>query len=138
MAKLFKLEVLTPERVFFSGDVEMLTVTTTDGKFSFLAGHTPIVMPIVIGTLTIRTPQETLEVFASEGFLEVGHNGVNVYVQACEKPEDIDKSRAEEARIRAEERLRQKQSMSEYKQSKMALARAMARLRISAKGRVHD
>ncbi len=54
-----------------------------------------------------------------------------IYVQACERPEDIDKRRAEEAKLRAEERMRQKNSMQEYRRSKLALARAIARLRIT-------
>ena len=57
MAKLFKLEVLTPERQFFEGDASMLTVTTTDGSFSFLAGHVPIIMPIAVGSFVIKTPE---------------------------------------------------------------------------------
>lgn len=132
MAKLFNLKILTPERQIFDGDVEILTVTTMDGRFSFLANHMPVVMPLVVGTLAFRTAaDETKEVFNSEGFLEFRHEGVLVYVQACEPPEDIDKQRAAEAKLRAEERLRQKQSMQEYQQSKMALARAMARLRVT-------
>ncbi len=131
MAKLFKLTVITPEHEVFDGEVESLTVSTLDGQFAFLAGHVPIIMPLVVGTLKIRTPDETLEIFNSEGFLEIDHEGAIVFVQASESPEEIDKFRAEEARIRAEERLRQKQSIREYQNSKLALARAMARLRIT-------
>jgi F-type H+-transporting ATPase subunit epsilon len=135
MAKYFKLEVITPERLFYEGDCEILTITTTDGRFSFMAGHVPIVMPIEVGTIVIKTPDETIEAFNSEGFLEVSHSCVYVYAQACERPEEIDARRAEDALKRAEERLRQKQSINEYRQSKFALARAMARLSISSKGR---
>jgi F-type H+-transporting ATPase subunit epsilon len=131
MAKLFNLKIFTPERQIFDGEVEALTVTTTDGRFTFLASHVPVVMPLIVGTLVYRTADETVEVFNSEGFLEVRHEGVLAYVQASEKPEDIDKNRAEEARLRAEERLRQQQSMQEYNRSKLALARAMARLRVT-------
>ncbi|HHT16882.1 MAG TPA: ATP synthase F1 subunit epsilon [Papillibacter sp.] len=136
MEKVFNLEVLTPERPFFEGEAVSLTVTTTDGQFTFLAGHAPIVMPVVVGSIVIKTPEgQTIEAFNSEGFLELGHELTSVYLQACERPEDIDRLRAEEAKRRAEERLRQRQSMSEYTQNKMALARAMARLSVSAKYR---
>ncbi|SHH78583.1 F-type H+-transporting ATPase subunit epsilon [Sporobacter termitidis DSM 10068] len=131
MAKLFNLKVLTPEKQFFDGAAESLTVTTTDGRFEFLADHVPTIMPLVVGTLLIKAPEGTIEVFNSEGFLEVRHDGVLVYIQACEKPDEINKQRAEDARLRAEEHLRQQQSMQEYQQSKMALARAMARLSVS-------
>jgi F-type H+-transporting ATPase subunit epsilon len=136
MVKTFNLEVLTPERPFFEGEAVSLTVTTTDGQFTFLADHAPIVMPVAVGTIVIKTGDgQTIEAFNSEGFLEFGHELTSVYLQACERPEDIDRIRAEEAKRRAEERLRQKQSMSEYTQNKMALARAMARLSVSSKNR---
>lgn len=131
MAKLFNLIILTPERQAFDGDVESLTVNTTDGQFTFLADHVPIIMPLIVGTMIINTPDGTLEVFNSEGFLEIRHDAALVYVQACERAEEIDRQRAEEARLRAEERLRQQKSMQEYRESKMALARAMARLRVT-------
>ena len=136
MGKTFSLEVLTPEHPFFEGKAESLTVTTTDGRYTFLANHAPIVMPVAVGSLVIKTEDgQNIEAFNSEGFLEYGRELVSVYVQACERPEDIDRIRAEEAKKRAEERLRQKQSMNEYTQNKMALARAMARLSMSSKYR---
>jgi F-type H+-transporting ATPase subunit epsilon len=131
MAKLFNLKILTPEKQFFDSDVESLIVTTTDGRFEFLADHVPVIMPLAVGTLSVRTSNGTTSVFNSEGFLEVRKEGVLVYVQACESPAEIDRRRAEEAKMRAEERLRQKQSMHEYQQSKLALARAMARLSLT-------
>lgn len=131
MAKLFNLTVLTPERVFFNGEVEMLSLRTVDGDYAIMADHSPIVMPVVVGSLTIWKPDGMETAFNSEGFMEVDHTGTTVYIQACEKPEEIDSRRAEDAMERAEERLRQRRSMSEYKQSKMALARAMARLQVS-------
>ena len=129
--KLFNLKILTPEREFFDGDVEAVTVEATDGKVTILADHTPFIMPVAVGTIKIKRDGVWDESVNSEGFMEVHHEGVLVFVQTCEHPEEIDTRRAEEARRRAEEQLRQKQSMSEYTQSKLALARAMARLRIT-------
>jgi len=134
MAKLFNLTIITPERQFFSGQVEALTVTAPDGKMTILADHIPIITPLVVGTLSIKISGEWRDAFNSEGFMEVRHGEVVVFVQACERPEEIDIRRAEEARRRAEERLRQKQSINEYKQSKIALARAMARLSVTRRG----
>lgn len=130
MAKLFNLKILTPEKQFYDDEVESLTVSTSDGRFEFLADHVPVIMPLVVGTLVFKTVYGMAEVFNSEGFLEFRKDGAHVYVQACESPAEIDRRRAEEAKMRAEERLRQKQSMQEYRQSKLALARAMARLRL--------
>jgi len=131
MPKLFNLKILTPEREFFDGNVEAVTVSAPDGKVTILADHAPFLMPVAVGTISVKQDGAWENSVNSEGFMEVHHDGVLIYVQACEYPEEIDKRRAEEARRRATEEIRQKQSMSEYKQSKIALARAMARLRVT-------
>jgi len=128
MAKLFNLKILTPEREFFDGDVEGVTADAPDGNVMVLADHAPFIMPVSIGSIGIKIDDKWEKSINSEGFMEVRNDGVVIFVQACEHPDEIDARRAEEARKRAEEHLRQKQSMSEYKQSKVALARAMARL----------
>ena len=135
MSKLYNLEILTPEHVFLSGEVEAVTVPAPDGLVTILADHTPFIMPVSLGTIRIKRGGAWEEAVNSEGFMEVNRHGVTIFVQSCERPEEIDARRAEEARRRAEERLRQKQSMNEYKQSKLALARAMARLRVTEKGK---
>ena len=130
MPKLFNLKILTPERQFFDGEVEAVTASAPDGKVTVLADHTPFIMPVNVGTIHIKRNGVWEDAFNSEGFMEVRFEGVLIFVQACEYPDEIDTRRAEEARRRAEENLRQIQSMSEYKRSRIALARAMARLRI--------
>jgi len=131
MPKLFNLKILTPEREFFDSDVEAVTVSAPDGKVTILADHAPFVMPVAVGLIRIKRDGVWEDSVNSEGFMEVHHDGVLIYVQACEHPDEIDERRAEEARRRAMEDLRQRQSMNEYKQSKIALARAMARLRVT-------
>ena len=74
------------------------------------------------------------EVIISNGFAEIVNNRVKVFVLTAERPDDIDKNRAREAKERAQEQLRQKQSIQEYHINQMALARAMARLRAGNKG----
>ena len=133
MAKLFNLKILTPEREFFDGDVEAVSADAPDGSVMVLADHTPYIMPIAISSIRIKKDGVWEESVNSEGFMEVHNKGVLIFVQTCEHPEEIDTRRAEQAKRRAEEHLRQKQSMSEYKQSKIALARAMARLQIQSK-----
>lgn len=135
MAKLFKLNIFTPERLFFSDDVEAVDVGLPDGRAEFLAGHTPMIAPVTVTTTRIKNKDgKWIEAFSSEGFVDVRRDGVMIFVQTCEWPEEIDINRAEAARIHAEEQLRQKHSMAEYQKSKMDLARAMERLRIT-KGR---
>jgi len=129
--KLFDLKILTPEREFFDGEAEAVTVEALDGQVTILADHTPFITPVSVGMIRIKKDGLWAESVNSEGFMEVNHQGVMIFVQTCEHPDEIDRRRAEEALRRAEEQLRQKQSMSEYAQSKLALARAMARLRVT-------
>ena len=131
MYRPFDLKILTPERVFYDGTADVVTISAPDGKYSILAGHQPLITPLEIGTMAYRAGGEWRTVFNSEGFVEVTSDGVMIYAQTCEYPEEIDANRAEAAKRRAEEHLRQQQSLSEYKVSKIALARAMARLQIT-------
>ena len=129
----FDLSIMTPERQFFSGQVEALTITGIDGQMTVLAGHAPMVVSLAVGEISIKQDGVWREAVNSEGFMEVLQDSVIVFVQACEWPEDIDMRRAEEAKHRAEERIRQRQSIWENKSSKIALARAMVRLRAGRK-----
>jgi len=129
MYKTFPLRILTPEKEFFTGPVDVVTITTMDGSYSFLADHSPLIITLEVGELMYRTEGKWRAAANSAGFAEVSNDGVIIYTQACEYPEEIDANRAEEARRRAEENLRQKQSLAEFQRQKAALARAMARLR---------
>ena len=133
MQKLFNLKIITPEREFFDGDVEAVTAFAPDGSVTILADHAPFIMPVSIGTISIKKDGNWDTSFNSEGFMEVHREGVLIFVQSCEHPEEIDTRRAEAAKKRAEEKIRQKNSMNEYRLSKIALARAMARLQFSSK-----
>ena len=130
MAKLFNLKILTPEREFFDGDVEALTLCAPDGKVTVLADHVPFVMPVVAGSIRIKKDAVWEESVNTEGFMEVHHQGVLVFVQTCEHPDEVDMHRVEDESRRAEELLRQKQSVSEHKQLEIAIARAMADLKL--------
>ena len=133
MVKLFNLIILTPEREFFNGEVEAVSAYAPDGSVMVLADHAPFIMPVSIGNISIKQNDKWESAVNSEGFMEVRRDGVMIFVQSCERPDEIDARRAEEARKRALENMRQKQSMTEYRQSKIALARAMARLQVGVK-----
>ena len=91
-----------------------------------------MVVSVEIGELHLKTPEgEWITAAVSQGFAEIINNRVSVLVNAAERPEEIDVKRAEEAKQRAEERLRHKQSLQEYYLSQASLARAMARLKTS-------
>lgn len=131
--KTFKLEIITPTREFLETEAVALTFNSTDGEITILKGHMPMVASLGIGELKIRDENGVKVAFHSEGFVEVRPDEVLVFSQACEWPDEIDISRAESAKERAMERLRQKQSILENRQTAISLARAMVRLKLSKK-----
>ena len=132
MAKPYPLEIITPERQFYKGDVEAVVIDTPDGKRGVLANHTPMIIALNVGEVDIKTDGKWKQCFSSEGFMEILPDKVLIMAQVVEWPEEIDARRAQEAKDRAEERLRQKQSLREYHATMSSLARAMARLRIKS------
>lgn len=127
--KWFQLEILTPERQFYVGPCESLILPAVDGQMGVQTGHEPVVTAIEPGELRFLRDGQWQIAAVGSGFAEIMPEYAILLVSFAEKPEEIDRKRAEAARQRAEERLRQKQSVEEYYRSKAALARAMARLK---------
>jgi len=130
MSATYKLEIITPEKIFFEGMVESVIVPSEDGLMSVWKNHEPIVVAISVGSIKINRGGEWSECSTSEGFMEVRPDETLIFAQAVEWPEEIDVKRAQEAAERAKEELRQKQSVTEHRQSQIALARAMVRMRV--------
>ena len=133
MPSSFKLEIITPERTFFSGEVESLVVVTPEGEVGILKGHQPFVASVEISRIRLKIKGEWKYCVTTRGFMEVRPDQVLIFSQAVEWPEEIDINRARAAKERAEEEMRQKRSLQEYTQSKMALARAMMRISATSK-----
>jgi F-type H+-transporting ATPase subunit epsilon len=127
----FKLEVVTPERKFFEGEAEMVIIKTPEGEMGILADHEPALVAVEAGILKILVDGKWQESAVSQGFMEVTHEKTIALVDTAEWPHEIDANRAQEAKTRAEERLQQKLSQIEYLRSQTALARAMARLKVT-------
>lgn len=128
----FKLKIITIRKYFFDGDAISLTLPHIDGgSESFLAHHENIIFPIIPGEMKVVDKDgKVYEAFVGDGFLEYINNEALVVCASAELPEEIDERRAKEALLRAEEELRQKQSIQEYNISQMNLARAMERLKV--------
>lgn len=129
----FYLEVITPERKFFSGDAECVIFRSTDGEIGVLARHAPTVSAVKVGALKINADGKWLEAVVTEGFAKIMPDKVVILTDTAEYPEEIDVNRAKAAKERAEERLQRQLSKLEYMRSKAALTRAMARLRVGSK-----
>ncbi len=131
MASTFKLEIATPNRRFFSDEVEMVVLKTPEGEMGILKDHVPMVVAIDIGPIRILKNGEWLEAFLSEGFMEITKENTVILCDTAEWPNEIDINRAKAAKERAEERLQRQISQIEYVRSRTALARAMARLKVT-------
>ncbi|WP_347457958.1 ATP synthase F1 subunit epsilon [Clostridium sp. C105KSO13] len=128
----FGLKIIASDKVFYEGRCRKLILPAPDGEIGILANHENAVIALGVGDARLEYKEDQwMEIALGEGFAEVINNRVTVLVSTAERPDEIDIHRAEEAKERAEERLRQKQSTQEYYQTQAALARAMNRLKIS-------
>ena len=129
----FILNITASSGEFYQGSCESMVLPVKDGVYGVQAGHSPVLVAIHMGMLKFTVDGETREILVGDGIAEVTPTFVLLLVDSAERPEDIDKNRAEAARIRAEERLQHKQSMHEYYQTKIALDRAVQRLQTASK-----
>lgn len=130
----FFLRVIASNKVFYRDRAISLTVQALDGEQQFLAHHDQIIMAVEPGELKIVTRDgETISVVAGFGSLVFANNRATVLVDTCETAEELDERRAKEALEKAEERMRQKQSVEEYRLTQAAMARALSRLKFKGK-----
>ncbi len=130
--KKFRLEVISPERIFYSGDVEMLELTTTEGEIGIYADHIPLTTIIAPGVMTItETGSQLKQAAVLEGFMEITQEKVTVLAQSCEWPEEIDTNRAQEARARAERRLKSSDANINMSRAELALRKSLIRLEVA-------
>ena len=127
---LFTLKIVTPDRVFYQGEVSMVEFNTTEGEIGVLKGHVPTTVIISPGILTITEAEETKEAALHAGFAEILQNEVVILAEIIEWPEEIDEERAKRAGERAEERLRTKTPETDILRAETALQRAMARIHV--------
>ena len=131
MAKTFELEIIASDHPFYRGQCEMLIFPGIDGEHGILANHEPMVTCLNAGELRFLVDGDWHYAAVSTGIVEITHDYVVLLADTVEKPEEIDINRANEAKKRAEERLRQKQSIMEYYHTQAALNRAMNRLKVT-------
>ena len=130
MADTMKLEVVTPEGIVFSEDVEMVTVPGIAGQIGILPQHVPLITQMVPGEMIVRKAGRDLFVAMGEGLIEVTAKRVAILTDLAIAADRIDEAKAEEARQRAEARLREKLSSEEIAQVNAALTRSLVQLRV--------
>jgi F-type H+-transporting ATPase subunit epsilon len=131
MARLFKLEVHTPHRLFFSGEVECFTATLADGEIGVYAGRSPFTAPLKTCGLKIKGSDGVWkEAAVTTGIVEVTRSGAIVLASSAEWPEEIDRERTEDAKKRAEERLEETMLKFEADRARSSFERASNRLAV--------
>ena len=129
------LEVVTPEKVLVSRDVETVVAPGILGEFGVLEGHVPFLTGIVPGELRYTSGGKTERFAVTTGFAEVSNNNVSVLVNAAENASDIDMDRARKAMERARERLARERGAEDldFLRAEVALKRAIARIKVAEK-----
>lgn len=128
--KSFQLRIITPERVFYEGEADMVEFNTTEGEIGVLPGHIPLTVIIKPGILNIYEAEGEKQAALHSGFVEILPDGVTILAEVIEWPEEIDENRAEAALQRAEERIRSHAAGTDMKRAEAALLRAMARIHV--------
>ena len=130
--KAFKLEIVTPKKIVFSGDVTSFSAPGVAGGFQVLKSHAPLLSNIAIGEVKLLDKGGAEARFAtSGGFVEVHEDKVVMLAETAERSGDIDVTRAEAARDRARKRLKEKAADIDIQRARLALFRAMNRLKVA-------
>ena len=134
MGKL-NLEVVTPEKVMVSQEVDIVVAPGTMGEFGVLENHVPFLSGIEPGELRFSNGGQTERFLVTTGFSEVSNNKVSILVDAAEKVSEIDVERARKAMERAKERLAMDRGKEDvdFLRAEAALKRAIVRIRVSEK-----
>ncbi|MBP3952793.1 F0F1 ATP synthase subunit epsilon [Bacillus suaedae] len=128
------VNVVTPDGKVYDGDVDMVSVVTTEGELGILPRHISLVAPLTIGAVRLKKGTTVEKVAVSGGFVEVRPDQVTILAEAAELPSGIDVDRARQAKERAEKRVSEnKADEIDHKRAELALRRAINRLNVSGK-----
>jgi F-type H+-transporting ATPase subunit epsilon len=131
MEKSLQLDIVTPDRIVLSEQVDYVGAPGVEGEFGVLPGHVPLLAALTIGCIGYAINGKKQCAFVSGGFAEVSDNKVTILAESSELADNIDVARAMEARRRAEERLSAKDGNISEERARAALQRAIMRINIS-------
>ena len=132
MADRLTLEIATPMRLVVSDMVDEVIAPGSEGYFGVLPGHAPFLTTLGVGIVTYRIGRDEHQLAVSGGFAEVRNDKVIILADSAERPEEIDRARAERSKERAERRLSGRaQEEVDYARCQAALARAQTRLAVA-------
>ena len=128
MADVMKLNMITPEKQFYKGNVTMVELTTTEGEIGVYPNHIPLTAVVAPGVLKIHEEGEEKKASLISGFITILPDAVTVMAEVAEWPDEIDAGRAQAAKARAEERLRSHSAEIDVARAEIALKKALVRL----------
>lgn len=126
----FTLKIITPERVFYQDEVEMVEFNTTEGEVGIYARHVPTTLIVSPGILTITKDGAVKNAALHAGFAEILQDRVTILAEIIEWPDEIDLKRAEAAYNRAKERLEKKSGDIDVIRAEIALKKSLARINV--------
>jgi F-type H+-transporting ATPase subunit epsilon len=130
-----KFKIVTPEKTVFEDSIDQATLPVADGEVTILPNHRSYIAALKAGEICLKKDGEEIIMATSGGFIEFHDNDLVVLADTAERAEEIDIKRAEEAKTRAEEAMKRKESMdnAEYARVAAAIEKEMARLRVGRK-----
>ena len=129
---LFDLKIITPDRVFYSGKASFLELNTVEGEIGIYKNHIPMTTVLEPGIATITEEGgNKKEAALHTGFMEILGDKITILAEIAEWPDEIDRNRAEEAKIRAERRLQNDKSNINITRAELALHKALVRIELA-------
>lgn len=128
--KTLTVNIVTPDGPVYDSEVDMVIANTASGEIGILAGHIPMVAPLVVGAVKLKKDGKSEYVAVTGGFVEVRPEKVTILTQSAEVASSIDLARAKAAVKRAEERLQLKQDAVDFERANLSLKRAMNRINV--------
>jgi F-type H+-transporting ATPase subunit epsilon len=128
-----ELQIVTPDKLLVREQVDEVEIPGSEGYFGVLPGHTPMLASLAVGELWYRKGQEKTYLAIAFGFAEVLPDRVTILAQLAERAEEIDITRAEESKKRAESRLTAPRADVDYERARAALVKSLARLQVASR-----
>ncbi len=128
-----KFKIVTPERVVYENEVDEATIPTTEGQITVLPHHIPLMSLLSAGELTLKKDGQEIPMAVSSGFIQVNNNEIIILADTAERAEEIDEARANEAKIRAQNLLKEAKNTEDVNYTALVakMEREVARLNIS-------
>jgi F-type H+-transporting ATPase subunit epsilon len=133
MAETFQFEIVTPEKLVVRDVAEEMQIPAKNGYIGVLPGHAPLITELAVGEISYRNNGYTHHLAVAWGFAEVLPDKVTILAETAERAEEIDVKRAEEAKHRAEERLKSGNTETDFARAENALQRAETRLQVASR-----